>query len=428
MLFLLSGSPFPHNDQMKYQIMRPLLGLLVLSSGLAGCDSESATESVSSDTRLLETPAGIGSMGPNLVSDSAGTVVLSWIEPIGDSSALRYSALVNGAWGAPRTVTSGENWFVNWADFPSVVPVSGSLWAAHWLVRRAAGGYAYDIYAAISNDNGATWSEPFNPHADGTDTEHGFVSIFPNDGGVGMVWLDGRKMINEVTDDVAASGMTLRSATFAADLSGTSDVLVDDLTCDCCQTDVAITATGPVAVYRDRTVNEIRDIYVSRLVDGAWQDGQAVSDDNWDIPGCPVNGPVIEANGPDVAIAWFSAADEKPRVQAAWSADSGKSFAEAIEVSADQPLGHVGSALLPNGDLVVSWQQNTGEGTANLSLRRVSASGVLGAVYVLQEAADIFAFSVPQLLLHNNDLIAAWTIKTGDEYQVQSAAISLGKL
>jgi len=413
---------------MKLQIMQRLPGLLVLISGLAGCGGEPATETITSDTRLLATPAAIGSMGPNLVSDSAGSVVLSWIEPIGDGRALRYSAFVDGSWGAPRTLTSGDNWFVNWADFPSVVPVSGSLWAAHWLVRREAGGYAYDIYAAISADNGATWSAPFNPHTDGTDTEHGFVTIFPNDGGVGMIWLDGRKMVNEVTDDVAASGMTLRSATFAADLSGTSDVLVDDLTCDCCQTDVAITAEGPVAVYRDRTVNEIRDIYVSRLVDGEWQDGQAVSDDNWDIPGCPVNGPVIQANGSDVAVAWFSAGDERPRVQAAWSADSGNSFAGAIEVSTDQPLGHVAATLLPNGDLVVSWQKNTGDGTANLSLRRVSSSGELGAIYVLQEAADIFAFSVPQLLLNDNDLIAAWTSKTGDEYQVKSAAIPLGKL
>ncbi len=243
-----------------------------------------------------------------------------------------------------------------------------------------------------------------------------------------MIWLDGRKMVNEVTDDVAASGMTLHSATFAADLSSTSEVLVDELTCDCCQTDVAITDAGPVAVYRDRSAKEIRDIYVSRLIDGKWQEGQVVSNDNWDIPGCPVNGPVIQASGSDVAVAWFSAGDERPRVLAAWSADSGKSFSQSIEVSTDQPLGHVGSAFLPNGDLVVSWHHNTGGGTAELNLRRVSASGDLGDVHVLQEAADIFAFSVPQLLLHNNDLIASWTSKIDDEYHVSSAVIPLGKL
>ena len=412
---------------MNQQIVKHIHGLLVLIFGLAGCGNETASDKATGEVRLLATPAAIGSMGPNLVP-GAGSAVLSWIEPSGDGSALRYSVLDDGAWGAPRTVTSGENWFVNWADFPSVVPVSESLWATHWLVRREAGGYAYDIFAAISVDAGATWSEPFNPHTDGTDTEHGFVTIFPNDGGVGMIWLDGRKMVNDVTDDVAASGMTLRSATFAADLSSTSEILVDDLTCDCCQTDVAITADGPVAVYRDRSVNEIRDIYVSRFVAGRWQEGQAVSNDNWEIPGCPVNGPVIRATGSDVVVAWFSAGDDRPRVQAAWSADSGKSFSTPIEVSTDQPLGHVGSALLPNGDLVVSWHHNTGGGTAELNLRRVSASGELGDVYVLQEAADIFAFSVPQLLLQGDELIASWTSKIDDEYYLSSAAIPLGIL
>jgi len=413
---------------MKYQIAKHLPGFLIIFFILPGCGSGNGPDKRAGEIKLLETPAAIGSLGPNLVTGASGSVVLSWIEPSGDGSSLRYSVLENGAWGTPRTVASGENWFVNWADFPSVAPISGSLWAAHWLVRRAAGGYAYDIFAAISADGGATWSEPFNPHNDGTDTEHGFVTIFPNDGGVGMVWLDGRKMINEVTDDVAASGMTLRSATFAADLSGTSDILVDDLTCDCCQTDVAITADGPVAVYRDRTVDEIRDIYVSRLVAGEWQNGQAVSNDNWEIPGCPVNGPVIDASGSDVAIAWFSAGDERPRVQVAWSADSGRSFSKPIELSTDQPLGHVGSALLPNGDLVVSWHHNTGGGTVELSLRRVSASGELRDVHVLQEAGDIFAFSVPQLVLHNDNLIASWTSKIDDEYHVRSAVIPLGNL
>ncbi|RLA26422.1 MAG: exo-alpha-sialidase [Gammaproteobacteria bacterium] len=412
---------------MNQQIVKHIHGLLVLIFGLAGCGNETASDKATGEVRLLATPAAIGSMGPNLVP-GAGSAVLSWIEPSGDGSALRYSVLDDGAWGAPRTVTSGENWFVNWADFPAVVPVSESLWATHWLVRREAGGYAYDIFAAISVDAGATWSEPFNPHTDGTDTEPGFVTIFPNDGGVGMIWLDGRKMVNDVTDDVAASGMTLRAETFAAELTSTSEVLVDDLTCDCCQTDVAITADGPVAVYRDRSVNEIRDIYVSRFVAGRWQEGQAVSNDNWEIPGCPVNGPVIRATGSDVVVAWFSAGDDRPRVQAAWSADSGKSFSTPIEVSTDQPLGHVGSALLPNGDLVVSWHHNTGGGTAELNLRRVSASGELGDVYVLQEAADIFAFSVPQLLLQGDELIASWTSKIDDEYYLSSAAIPLGIL
>ena len=103
-------------------------------------------------------------MAPNLASGPDGTVVLSWIEPEGDGDALLFSIFDDKAWRDSRTVVSGDNWFANWADFPAVVPVSSSRWAAHWLVRREAGGYAYDIYAAISDDAGNSWSEPFTPH------------------------------------------------------------------------------------------------------------------------------------------------------------------------------------------------------------------------------------------------------------------------
>jgi hypothetical protein len=164
-------------------------------------------------------------------------------------------------WGNARTVARGEHWFVNWADFPSVVPISPALWAAHWLVSQPAGGYAYDVSVALSADSGQSWSEPVMPHRDGTATEHGFVTLYPRDAGVGLVWLDGRNMVDESGDDIAASGMTLRSATLSPDLMLSGELLVDGLACDCCQTDVALTSEGPVAIYRDRTAGEIRDIY-----------------------------------------------------------------------------------------------------------------------------------------------------------------------
>jgi hypothetical protein len=78
----------------------------------------------------------------------------------------------------------------SWADFPSVVPITGPFWAAHWLQKRPEGGYAYDVYVAISTDSGQSWSEGIMPHRDGTPTEHGFVSLFPWQGGAGVIWLD----------------------------------------------------------------------------------------------------------------------------------------------------------------------------------------------------------------------------------------------
>ncbi len=403
--------------------------LLCLAGIVAGCGNGPESTADYYAIRLLETPSGIDSVSPNLASGPVDTVVLSWIEPDGDLDLLRYSVFDGHGWNRPRTVTSGDNWFVNWADFPSVVPLSETLWAAHWLVRREAGGYAYDIYAAISRDAGNTWSAPFTPHTDNTDTEHGFVTIFPHHDGVGMVWLDGRKFVNEYdAKDVAASGMTLRAAVFGPDRTASEELLVDELICDCCQTDVAITPGGPVAVYRDRTVQEIRDIYLARYVDGAWQPGKPVGDDGWNIPGCPVNGPVIQASGSQLAVAWFSASNDQPRVQLAWSDDAGSTMSAPVEVAAGGVLGRVGAAMLPSGDMVVSWLSSAEGGRAELHLRRVSPSGQAGPDQAISEAAGVAAFSVPQLMLVGENLLVAWTESSGDSRRVRTALVPLQRL
>ena len=365
-------------------------------------------------------------MAPNFATDQDGTVVLSWIEPEENRDALRFAIFQDGEWTQTRTVVSGDDWFVNWADFPSVVPISESLWAAHWLVRREAGGYAYDVHAAFSADAGNSWSEPFTPHTDGTDTEHGFVTLFPTQGGVGMTWLDGRKFVNEYDEnDVAASGMTLRAAVFGRDRAASRETLVDDLICDCCQTDVAITSQGPVAVYRDRTVGEIRDIYLTRFVEGEWQFGERVGDDNWEIQGCPVNGPVIQANDSRLAVVWFSVGNGEPEVQVAWSNDAGEHMSAPVQVAAGGLLGHVGGALLPSGDMAVSWLSSAQGGSAELHLRRVAPSGESGPDHVIAEATGVTPFSVPQVVLVGENLLLAWTDSVSAESLVQTALVPL---
>ncbi len=412
---------------MNHRLRIQLTILTVVTALAAGCGPREAAKGAAESASVLPLAAKAGSMGPNLIAGADGSIVLSWIEPDGEGHALRHSSLVNGAWTDPRTVTSGENWFVNWADFPSVVPISDTLWGAHWLVSKEAGGYAYDIHASLSADGGSTWSEATIPHNDQTDTEHGFVSLFGDSGRLGMLWLDGRKMVNDYDDsDKGASGMTLRTGTFDQDMLPFKDALVDDLVCDCCQTDIALTGDGPIAVYRNRTVGEIRDIYVARREFGEWLPGQPVNDDHWEIAACPVNGPVIQADDSTVVVAWFTAPDEAPRVNVAWSDDSGRSFAEPIEVTNDRPLGHVGGVLLANGDLAVSWLRSNGEGGAELLLTRVSSSGNMTTPHVLKAAADVFAFSVPQLSRVGDNLIVAWTTEKDGEFGVASAIVPAG--
>jgi hypothetical protein len=396
---------------------------------LSGCSGETAApQHHDLPIHPLQVPAATGSLAPNLSTGPGGTLVLSWVEPDGGAHRLRYAVLADRAWSDPRTAAAGHDWFVNWADFPSVVPLSESLWAAHWLASQPAGGYAYDVLISMSQDGGTSWSAPLKPHDDGTPTEHGFVTLFPRDAGAGIIWLDGRNMAKSADAD-ATQGMTLRAATLSPDRRIGSETVIDGLTCDCCQTDVAMTAAGAVAVYRDRTEEETRDIYAARLVNGAWRPGQPVADDGWTIHGCPVNGPVIAADGDKVAIAWFTAADDVPRVRVARSEDAGVTFSAPVDVAARGTTGNVGLALLPDDALAVSWTCKHSSGRGGVCLRALSGSDEPGPVHVVSGDSDVPALSVPQLARHGEVLIAAWTERTTDGRTViGSAAFPIASL
>src|SRR5688500_11231365 len=131
--------------------------------------------------RPLATPAGPASGEPNLVLGPRGRAYLSWIELAPDSGhVLRFAALEGTRFGTARTIARAAKgqWFVNWADFPSLLPLSDTELVAHWLERSGSGRYAYGVRMARSTDAGRTWSAAVTPHRDSSESEHGFVSLF----------------------------------------------------------------------------------------------------------------------------------------------------------------------------------------------------------------------------------------------------------
>ena len=240
----------------------------------------------------IDSPAGLRSSVPNLVRGDDGKVYLSWIEV--DAAAnptLRFSVWQGAGWSRARTIAAGEDWFVNWADFPSMAALADGTLAAHWLVKSGPDTYAYDVNIVLSRDGGESWSDPIVPHRDGVQTEHGFVSMVPLTAQrLGVFWLDGREMVGE--GHAGGGDMALRFTTLDADGTLGPEQVVDSRVCECCQTDAVRTAAGDViAVYRDRSPLEVRDIGIARLSDGGIGDSEILHADNWRIKGCPVNGP-----------------------------------------------------------------------------------------------------------------------------------------
>lgn len=349
--------------------------------------------------QAVEILTGDEVFGPRFSSGADGQLVLSWMERGASNAVLRYATLTADGFTDPRDVTSESRMFVNWADLPSVTPLGRKHWLAHWLRYSADKAYSYDIVVSQSFDGGETWNETIPAHTDGTPTEHGFVSILPHEDGALLVWLDGRH-----TPD---SSMSLRSAVIGPDNRRTSRQEIDSSVCDCCQTDIALATSGPIAVYRDRTQDEIRDIYVTRHIDGQWQPGTRLFADDWHIAGCPVNGPSIIADGESVAVAWFSAAHDKPVVRAVFSADSGQTFGDPVEIASGRVAGYVGLTAIDDGAAVVSWVAKGDAGDNSLRLRRVSANGMAGPVVEMGQTNKLRVF--PQLAYAHGYLYLAWT-------------------
>ncbi len=403
--------------------MRHLNSLIALLLAAFAAACTVAEPPVFGEPVPLPVPAGTNVVGPRFAAGPDGNVILSWMQREENGATLRLSALKLGEWQTAVDVTTDPKMFVNWADLPSVTPLGNTHWLAHWLSKSAEATYAYDVLLAQSSDKGQSWSEPVRPHSDGTPTEHGFVSIYARGDSAALLWLDGRKTLNEAADDPKSTGMTLRSAVVSPAGEVSNKQLVDELVCDCCQTDVAVSSAGPIAVYRDRTVDEIRDIYVSRFSNGAWEPGTPIANDGWEIAGCPVNGPAIDAEGDLVAIAWFSAANGNAVVRAALSTNGGRTFKEPVEIAARRASGHVGIAIIDRSSAAVSWVESDNRGTNAINIRGVTSGGTLGPVQTVGRTELIRLY--PQMIRSDDMLILAWTDEIADETEIVSIKVPI---
>lgn len=392
---------------------------LFAALGITACTP--ANEPVFGTPVFLTSPTSGDVAGPRFSDGDQRELILSWMEHRDPGADLIFASYADGVFGSTATVVSEPRMFVNWADTPSVMPVGGTHWIAHWLRYSAEMTYSYDVVVSQSFDGGNSWSEPATAHTDGTPTEHGFVSMYPAPGGVGLIWLDGRETAGEPGADVLATSMTLRSAVINANGKRQNEQLVDSSVCDCCQTDVAIGSRGPVVAYRNRTADETRDIYVSRLVDNRWEAGAPLHADNWRIAGCPVNGPSIVARGDDMAIAWFTAANDTPRVQVVISSDGGSTFGEPIEIASGRIAGYAGITILDDRSFAVSWVSRSESGNNAINVRRVSAVGHLDPAHIVAESNQLRLF--PQIAYRDKNLVLAWTDESDEQRRLRVARV-----
>ncbi len=389
--------------------MNRLLTALMIMGILTSCTNNNSEKKTTgkAEVKLHSSPASDSCAEPYLFTDNNGIVYLSWVEKKGKESTLKFSALINDQWSEPAVISSGNNWFVNWADYPVVIADSSNNMIAHFLEKSAASTYAYDVKYITSSDKGKSWSGSKLLNEDGKQAEHGFVSMVPYGDKYFISWLDGRNTSMEEGGgghEEHHGQMSLRGAIMDKLGNKMDEWELDNRVCDCCQTSTTITTSGPVVVYRDRSDDEIRDMSIVRFVNSKWTEPKSIFPDQWKITGCPVNGPRADAIGNHLAIAWFTMPDKKGQVNLIFSEDGGGTFNKPIRIDEGNPIGRVDVVMLDEKTAMVSWMEG-----ADIKALKVHMDGTKENPIMIASSSDKRSSGFPQMTRSGKRIFFAWT-------------------
>jgi hypothetical protein len=368
--------------------------------------------------REISSPAGILSQTPYLFAKHA-TLYMTWLEKTTQGHALKFAKFDGKQWSKPSVIVADVPFFVNWADFPSILALDSGMLVAHWLQQSGKGKYAYDVMISVSKDSGKTWSAGMRPHRDNIEGEHGFVSLIPAASGFEAIWLDSRKF-NQKDLHSMQNEMQLMSSVFANSSFG-KETLLDSRVCDCCQTSASFNDKDAIVMYRDRSDQEIRDISFVKREGNNWTSPKPLHADQWKIAACPVNGPAVSINGKNVAATWFTAAGDKPQILVSFSSDSGSTFGKPIRVDAGKPVGRVDVKYIADGSAILSWLENKEKG-AEIMVRKIK-NGKAGEPIVVAPSTGARASGFPRLAAWGNGAVIAWTYVGDDSTSVKLAII-----
>lgn len=341
------------------------------------------------DVATVANPAGAAALAPALARGTDGTVWLSWLETGADQTVSFRCAVFDAAtrtWSEARTIAHGADLQAGTADFPQLAAGEAGHATALWYLKNPPSpetahlhhGAGYRAVTAATRDGGRTWSAPERVTRESDINEFASLAVLA-DGRVLAAWLDAReKKAAGPSAHAHAHGAAAPAAAgpkpaqklYARILGDAGpDMLVDAKVCDCCHTTLTAFPDGTALLaYRGRSDEEVRDIRTTRFRGTAWDEARVLSNDDWRIAGCPVNGPQLASDGGRVAAAWFTAAGNEPRVLASFSPDAGARFLMPHSLGEAKPAGRVSTVLLRDGALLVSWVDAAGA----LMLRRVS--------------------------------------------------------
>lgn len=378
--------------------------IAVVCTGLtaSGCRIKTESPKAGLELRKMQSPTGPGAISPHLTKHPDGSVLLSWLQTENDKlSSFQFAVLKDGIWSATGTVQGKRPFSQDRSQSPGIVVLPSGGMVAYWSQAPESMGAKPDevnAYFSSSSDGGVNWTSPAILNQAGSGQENSYVSgAAADEAHVALIWLDGTQWDQKKKVRLLSRLVDLKGQ------MGPAETLDED-TCTCCPTSIVAQASTLVAAYRSHTNLEIRDIAEVRRVNGVWSTRKIVHDDNWEMKGCPVNGPALDALGGGLGIIWFTGAGDKSAVKVAFSTDHGVSFGTPLQIDESGAIGRSRIAMLTEKSALAFWVE-TGAEREKLLARLVAADGNLGESVMLGQASG---FGYPTVARGKSSSFVAW--------------------
>ncbi len=415
-------------------------GASVISAFVAGGHSAAAVQNIRQTT--LGVP-GASNAAPSLaVLDR--TVVAVWPAALEGGSVNVYAATSTdggATFSGPRRVNDLEGDASVNSEQPPRAVISGSAGArtitVMWSKRNEGPARTRRdvVRVARSNDGGRTFSSARDIHEAALSGARGWESLATGRaGGVHAVWLDGRDAERKMAEATTHSGAAHKGqppqdvyhGILTPDGRRVETVIATGV-CFCCKTAVAVDARGGVyAAWRHIFPGSMRDIAFAKSADGGrhFDPLVRVSEDNWELNGCPEDGPTIAVDRTGtIHIAWATLIDEGEPQKAVFYATSrdGKAFSPRARVpTAGITPGHPQLTLTSDGGAAIVWDETVG-GLRRVSLSRVSPDRTIGPAQVLSGRESV---SHPVIVRSGADLVVAWASRDEPVIRLQRLTVS----
>jgi hypothetical protein len=312
-----------------------------------------------------------------------------------------------------------------------------------WPTKGAAG---TKLIYARSDDGGKSFGRAAGvPGADGAGNRGWQAAAVDRNGRVDVVWLDHRELAQQ--DGMVASthhqhggssgakpdgvAMAQKSKLYVAAVDGSiAPRAVTGGVCYCCKTALAIAADGSLyTAWRHVYPGNIRDIAFTLSRDGGrtFAELARVSEDKWELEGCPDDGPAMAVDARNrIHIVWPTLATDaaaEPTIALFYATSSdGRRFTSRERIPTEGMPHHPQMAIAADGTLSVAWDE-LAKGTRRAALAQVESDAAGRARFTRRVVSEADSAIYPVVASIEGATLVAWTSKGAGDSVIRLARL-----